>query len=398
MHPPTHSGTGTWRRQRGFFGELIRRNFRRGTLPYKAILVLTWSCQARCVMCDIWKRRPLDELTFDEYDTFFTRNPYFTWLTYTGGEPFLREDLVELAELAFRKCPRLYCINSPTNSLDPDGILDKVEKILQIGLPRYVLSISLDGPPDVHDRVRGLPGTFAKAMRVLTESKKLEKKFPSRFMVVLEHCLLPPAYEKFRDMVNAVRDHEPSVNASDFLVATANVSNHYYGNTAAAASIKTSVSHQQLEQALQHILAARREAANLTPEYILPQTYLDLAVPYVRSARPPMRCRATRSTLFIDPNGIVYPCNSYTRELGRLRDAEYSLEKILGRADMEQIRKDIDEFKCGGCWTPCEASQSLAETFLSPAMAWRMVRTLWPHRPVPNGRASTAPADANAPA
>jgi len=359
---------------------MVRRNVIPGTLPYKAILVLTWSCQARCVMCDIWKRHPEDELTLEEYEKLFRASPHFTWLTLTGGEPFDRDDIVEIAKLAYRHCRNLYCMNSPTNSLSPEKVLRRTEEIVQTGVPRYVLSVSLDGPPHVHDRVRGLPGTFQKAMRVLQGAKELEKKYPSRFSVMLEHCLLPPAFGKFEEMVEAVRAHVPEIDASDFLVATANVSNHYYGNTAAAESIRNAISPDVVQEALQHIIATRKRAVAPTPQYILPQTYLDLAVPYIRTNHPPMRCRATRSTVFIDPNGVVYPCNSYSRILGRLRESGYSLKSILSRPDMDAIRKDIDEFKCGGCWTPCEASQSLAEGFLRPRLALQMLATLAPRR------------------
>ena len=61
-------------------------------------------CNCRCVMCDIWKRGAGDELTRDEYEKFFRANPDFTWLTFSGGEPFLRKDIVELAQLV--KCGR----------------------------------------------------------------------------------------------------------------------------------------------------------------------------------------------------------------------------------------------------------------------------------------------------
>src|SRR5205814_3740027 len=116
-------------------------------------------------------------------------------------------------------------------------------------------------------------------------------------------------------------------------VATAHVSSHDYGNTAAAAAIKDSA--EQLERALLHIIEARQEVATPTAQHVLPQTYLKMAVPYVRSAQPPQRCRATRSSVFVDPSGIVYPCNSYSRVLGTLRESNYSLRAILDRPGID---------------------------------------------------------------
>ena len=46
--------------------------------------------------CSIWKQKPGKELTFDEITEFAKKNNYFRWIGLTGGEPFLRSDIVEI--------------------------------------------------------------------------------------------------------------------------------------------------------------------------------------------------------------------------------------------------------------------------------------------------------------
>lgn len=360
-----------------FYSSILWRNIHRGKVPYKAHLILTWKCQSRCVMCDIWKRKSGDEFTLDEWRLFFQRNQFLKWITFTGGEPFLRNDLSEIVEAAARHCPDLYLINTPTNSLSPDKVLQTVEGILHLGIPEYVLSISLDGPPEVHDRIRGIPGAWDKAMEVLKGAKTIQRSFPSGFNVVLEYTLLPHSYGMFNEMVDAIRQHVPEIHAGDFLLATANVSEHYYGNTAGARAIRNKQDYPLIKSALDQVRDARRQHGKLSPRYIIPQLYLDMAVPYMSTDVPLMRCRATRSTIFIDPGGGVYPCNAWNRVIGRLRESDYSLRQVLEQPAIKQMREDMDSFKCGGCWTPCEAVVSLSEEIIHPRMILRILGVLF---------------------
>lgn len=359
-----------------FYATVLGRNLVRGALPYKAHLLVTWACQARCVMCDIWRRKPVNELTLDEWTRFFRANPFLKWLTLSGGEPFLRNDLVEIAEAAAQHCPNLYCINTPTNALAADKILKAVERLSALDLPGYVLSVSLDGPPEVHNSVRGIPTAWEKAMTVLRGAKDLQRSRSAGFKVVIEHTLLPEAYGRFAELVAAVRKSVPEITARDFFVAAASTSEHYYGNAAGVQAIQDPANRPAMQRAVQDIIDARKSHRALDVRYLLPQLYLDMALPYVVSRVPPMRCRATRSTIFIDPSGIVYPCNAWNRVLGRLRESDFSLRKILSAPGMKQMRRDIDAFKCGGCWTPCEASVSLAETAVHPGTLARLAGSL----------------------
>lgn len=59
--------TGNLSKMVRFYSTILWRNIRRGKLSYKAHLILTWKCQARCAMCEIWKRKSSDDLTLEEW-------------------------------------------------------------------------------------------------------------------------------------------------------------------------------------------------------------------------------------------------------------------------------------------------------------------------------------------
>jgi len=70
-------------------------------------------------------------------------------------------------------------------------------------------------------------------------------------------------------------------------------------------------------------------------------------------------CKALSVSCFIDPYGTIYPCTIFNKKLGNLRQANYNLKKIWNSKKSAEVRKLIKENKCPGCWTPCEAYQTI---------------------------------------
>ncbi|MDO8683107.1 MAG: radical SAM protein [Armatimonadota bacterium] len=79
-------------------------------------------------------------------------------LLFSGGEPLMREDIFELAELAKSRGIR------PVISTNGTLITPKMAKRIRETDFGYV-GISLDGIGDVNDKFRGKPGAFEAAMR-----------------------------------------------------------------------------------------------------------------------------------------------------------------------------------------------------------------------------------------
>jgi radical SAM protein with 4Fe4S-binding SPASM domain len=82
-----------------------------------------------------------------------------------------------------------------------------------------------------------------------------------------------------------------------------------------------------------------------------------------------MPCHALRASCFIDPWGVVYPCISYSKPVGRLRDNGMRLAPIWESLEATQLQRDIWQGDCPQCWTACEAYQSILGNAL--AGRWR---------------------------
>ena len=124
---------------------------------------LTYNCNLRCKMCPFWKR--LSEDSSLEREKAILKQIYDSGacgIAFEGGEPLLRNDLVEI--LAFARSLPLH------TSLITNGTLleSKIEEIAPY--INGVIYVSLDGLEKTHDKIRGVSGCFKKAVQGITAS------------------------------------------------------------------------------------------------------------------------------------------------------------------------------------------------------------------------------------
>jgi MoaA/NifB/PqqE/SkfB family radical SAM enzyme len=65
-------------------------------LPFSIVVSVSFRCNSKCKTCDVW-RKPNDDMTVEEWDRVFSkmgRGPLY--ITFTGGEPFLRNDTADM--------------------------------------------------------------------------------------------------------------------------------------------------------------------------------------------------------------------------------------------------------------------------------------------------------------
>jgi radical SAM protein with 4Fe4S-binding SPASM domain len=102
-----------------------------------------------------------------------------------------------------------------------------------------------------------------------------------------------------------------------------------------------------------------RRGAARTPRQWLENAYLKNLDEFLLTRQTPMPCHALRASCFIDPWGVVYPCITYSRPVGRLRDTGMRLAPIWNAPETAQIQREIWKGQCPQCWTACEAYQSI---------------------------------------
>jgi Fe-coproporphyrin III synthase len=110
-------------------------------------------CNCRCVMCDIWKTTDAQEITVADLDRHAAdfESLGVRWVVFSGGEPLMHSDL-------FRLCARLRPLGVRLTILSTGLLLEKQAQAIVESLDEVI--VSLDGPPEVHDRIRRVPQAF----------------------------------------------------------------------------------------------------------------------------------------------------------------------------------------------------------------------------------------------
>ncbi len=117
------------------------------------VFLITTKCNLRCKLCYIKEKEPLD-ISFDTIKKAFETLPLLSLkeLIISGGEPFLRPDLIfRLLDYIKRYKPNLKISIQSNGTLLDDSIIKKLNNYnLNIGI-----GISIDGPISINDSLRG---------------------------------------------------------------------------------------------------------------------------------------------------------------------------------------------------------------------------------------------------
>jgi MoaA/NifB/PqqE/SkfB family radical SAM enzyme len=146
-------------------------------LPVFLTLSVNDWCNSRCKTCNIWRNNPeektKEELILEEYKKILENYGKVYWITITGGEPFLRKDLVKIAQTAYEKT-NLKFLTIATNATMTKKIISDVKQILKSCKNlNLIINISFDGIGAKHDDIRGLEGNFNKVLKTFNLLKKI---------------------------------------------------------------------------------------------------------------------------------------------------------------------------------------------------------------------------------
>jgi len=151
---------------------------------------LTNKCNLRCTMCDIWKEGPKSDIS-PEIMTKIFESKYLdnnVDITFTGGELFLNEKLIDLTEILLEK--RSNSLKTISTNGYFTKMIDDYLKKFSISLPEdFSLHISLDGI-NIHDQQRG-----KKSLHNILETINLVKEKYPRISIKIKFTITPLNYK-----------------------------------------------------------------------------------------------------------------------------------------------------------------------------------------------------------
>lgn len=298
--------------------------------PIDVVLAVTYRCNARCIMCSIWKHPSTDDLRPEEYRFL---PPSLRYVNLSGGEPFLRKDLPEIVRVVKERAPRAETIIS-TNGFLTDRIAGMMPEILKID-PGIGVGISIDGMGKAHDEVRGVPGGFDKSMATLDRLKALGMtNLRLAFTAVKENVdELPKVYELTKEK------------GVQFTLAVAQDSPHYF-RAEEDHTVRAEKFGERLRPVAEDLLRSGK------PKNWLRAFFTHGLHRYASGAGRPFVCNAGSDFFFVAPNGDVYPCNILNDVMGNVRES--SFEEIWSSDRAEAIRRTVRACDLR-CWMICTA-------------------------------------------
>lgn len=335
--------------------QILCSNFRCLSFPYKLTFAITYRCNYRCKTCNIWKKETVSELSTQEIEQFFKNSNKFSWIDLTGGEPSLRKDFVEICEIINRYCNGLLLLHFPTNGYWTTKIVEDVKQIRNLGGFRFIITVSMDGDEALNDEIRGVKGGWKRQIETFKHLHEI-----AGVEAVLGMTISGLNYDKFAVAYQAAKQACPWLTFKDFHISLMNYSDHFYNNEEQRESSINITKGENLEEMLQVIKDYRNHLGiSLNPRSFLEKRFLSLADRYYRTGKTPVPCHALKSSCFIDSSGEVYPCITFNRPLGNLRNYDYTLSRIWELETTRSLQKKIWDFKCPQCWTGCDGYQSI---------------------------------------
>lgn len=325
-------------------------------LPYKLNLAVTFQCASKCLTCNIWKKYrdnpelAKDELKFWEIDTLFKNlSSTITWLSLTGGEPFLRMDLADIIRSAAKNIPSLGIINIPSNGLHKERILSVIEEIMEDNLPDIFITFSIDGPSALHNKIRGIDGAFEKTWNTYSAVKNLtknNKKFHIGLEVTLSRWNIDYLKTFLSDLINDGHNVTLAIAHNAYL----------YDNQ----KENELLPQYYLRQASEIIEILNHNLVFINPRELIEKLYLQNIPAYLNNKiKQVIPCVALKASVAVNAFGDVISCFMWGKRIGNVRDNHYEIMGIWKSKEAERVRSLINGNKCFNCWTPCEAYQSI---------------------------------------
>ncbi|MCL5257379.1 MAG: radical SAM protein [Chloroflexi bacterium] len=306
-------------------------------LPFNITLSVTSRCNSKCATCNIW-RGEKQELALDELEKVFHslgQAPY--WFTMSGGEPFLRSDIVEVCEAAYEIC-RPGIINIPTNGLLSKSIPDKVREIAKrCHGTQIVVNLSLDGIGQDHDTIRGVPGNFDRVMETYRGLSELEL---GNFTLGVHSVVSRYNVDRFDSLADFVETLKP-----DSYIAEIAEERVELGTIGGGITPEPNDFEKAADRLIAYLEKGKNSGMGRINQAFRKRYYRMVGEVYT-SRKQVIPCYAGFASAQIAANGDVWACCIRAESMGNLRDYHYNFHRIWAGQAAEAIRREIVEGKC----------------------------------------------------
>jgi len=285
-------------------------------------------------MCDIWRIRQIREITAADLEPHLgsLRKLKVRWVVFSGGEPLMHSDLWALARMLRREGIR-------TTLLTAGLTLER--HALHVAEHMDDVIVSIDGPPEIHDRIRGVPDAYRRLERGILSLREQRASMPIHGRCTVQN-------HNFRHLRATVRAaHELELNALSFLAAdmASEAFNHSvpWLESAMANVALNAIEVEELAREIEDLISECQDEINTGYIRESPAKLRRIGLHFrahlgqIRPRAP--RCNAPWVSAVIESDGAVRPC-FFHRPFGNLRSG--TLVDILNSDAAMQFRSQLD--------------------------------------------------------
>jgi MoaA/NifB/PqqE/SkfB family radical SAM enzyme len=288
------------------------RNHHERTTPPFMIVFINSICNLTCEHCFYWKNlNQRNDLTYDEFKKLSLELGVFENLNLSGGEPFLQPQFADICRLFLEnnKVKRIYV---PTNGYFTERTETQLKQVFQSStLESFACEISLDGMPEYHDRFRGNPKSFSKAMETYDMLAEMQKHEP-RLLIHANTVAMSENMEETRRLTEYLHQRCPAMEHHNLAIIRGDRKN----------PTLTGPALQQYKQLYEHVAAVWKDREAKRFGSIVEPMLQWGKVKTIESASQYVPCTAGVLTGVVYANGDVSVCETHA-PLGNLRQNSF---------------------------------------------------------------------------
>ncbi len=305
-------------------------------MPVDAVVAVTYRCNSRCVMCNIWQIKEFPEITPESY---LKLPKSIKDLNISGGEPFLREDLPEIIKNVSLACPKAN-INISTNGFLVERIREILPKVKNI-FPQIRISISIDGIGETHEKVRRVPNAWDKVVETVRFCRnELQIKHVKMAFTLndLNYRELQKAYEWSEKL------------GCEFTMAVAHSSDIYFGKD-------NNLNFEAVDVEKQFSYIVNDLLKSFNPKNWVRAYFVNGLKNICAGEKRPLESFAGEDFFYLDPRGDVYPSVVDNVIMGNINDFDKFEELWLSQNSFE-AREAVLGFE-NNYWMICTARTAI---------------------------------------
>jgi MoaA/NifB/PqqE/SkfB family radical SAM enzyme len=329
--------------------------FGKRSMPLQLVLFVTSRCNMHsdhCFYLEEINDSSRTELPLGQIESLAKEIGGLHWIAISGGEPYLRKDLVEIVQAFYRNSnPNI--ISHVTNGSYPDRISVMSEK-MAASCPnsKIMVSFSLDGLKESHEKIRRSPGSFDLVTKSIKATQKHQSKYPN-----LETGVVITAQDDNREDLIALIEYIETALVPDGIYI--NLQRDHTQPSNVLVDPLTLKHYQEAVNFYENIQAKKKLKGRKLLDRLLDGKYKLQKQTIVKIAEEnayQLPCLAGKVSVVVDELGDVYACELLKNSLGNLNNDSFRDIWLGEKATL--LSNSITQENCY-CTHECSISSSL---------------------------------------